>query len=300
MTMFSLAVHVQRACPRQQSQLLRAPLTNAVQLDCAVPCSASVTPHGSISFSNYSKSFDYKDEDDFSNCALLQLQCQSPILSHHIVAAHRLRGPLPGGHCSSPMRAGAVHRTFSSQVTAAQTATGPNFTKSQAVRLIETLTVEERNIFLKELIKVVPTVENTSRPSRRDLLQLAYHNSLPFIGFGFLDNLIMILAGEYIDLTLGTKLGITTMAAAALGNTISDMMGIGSAWYVETLAGKLGALPPDLHPAQLELLSCRVSANAGRCLGVMFGCLLGMFPLLFLDQSENEKPDTEQPDKKND
>ena len=56
--MFSLAVHVQRACPRQQSQLLRAPLTNAVQLDCAVPCPASVTPLGSISFSNYRKTND--------------------------------------------------------------------------------------------------------------------------------------------------------------------------------------------------------------------------------------------------
>ena len=38
-----------------------------------------------------------------------------------------------------------------------------------------------------------------------------------YSGFGFLDNLIMIMAGEYIDLTLGATLGISTMAAAALG-----------------------------------------------------------------------------------
>ena len=36
------------------------------------------------------------------------------------------------------------------------------------------------------------------------------------------------------------KLGISTMAAAALGNTISDLLGIGSAWYVESFADKLG------------------------------------------------------------
>lgn len=38
----------------------------------------------------------------------------------------------------------------------------------------------------------------------------------------------------------GLKLGISTMAAAALGNTISDLLGIGSAWYVESFADKLG------------------------------------------------------------
>jgi hypothetical protein len=41
------------------------------------------------------------------------------------------------------------------------------------------------------------------------------------LGFGFLDNFIMIVAGEYIDLTLGVTLGISTMAAAALGKLVS-------------------------------------------------------------------------------
>ena len=38
----------------------------------------------------------------------------------------------------------------------------------------------------------------------------------------------------------GMQFGISTMAAAALGNTISDMLGIGSAWYVESFADRLG------------------------------------------------------------
>ena len=35
----------------------------------------------------------------------------------------------------------------------------------------------------------------------------AYFFSIPFLGFGFLDNTIMLCAGEYIDLSLGSVLG---------------------------------------------------------------------------------------------
>merc|ERR1719347_2490692 len=180
-------------------------------------------------------------------------------------------------------------RRWGSQVPTASSSLGPNFTKAQAVLLIEKLTSEERKLFLKELKKVVVTKEGdvASKPTFRELKQLAYHNSLPFIGFGFLDNFIMIMAGEYIDITLGAKLGISTMAAAALGNTMSDMMGIGSAWYVESWAGRLGAYPPDLSPDQLEMASSRVAGNIGRAFGVALGCLIGMFPLLFIDSGTN-------------
>jgi len=181
----------------------------------------------------------------------------------------------------------------SSQVTAAQSSIGPNFTKAQAALLIEKLTVEERKLFLKELKKVEPGRAGRGQPSMAELRQLAYHNSLPFIGFGFLDNFIMIVAGEYIDLTLGAKLGISTMAAAALGNTLSDMMGIGSAWYVESWSNRLGATPPDLTSDQLELTRCRVAGNLGRALGVVLGCILGMFPLLFIDTSRKTSEDAE-------
>jgi len=180
-------------------------------------------------------------------------------------------------------------------VTTAQSSIGPNFSKAQAVSLIEKLSVDERRIFLRELKKVDSRQSSSNKPTASELRQLAYHNSLPFIGFGFLDNFIMIVAGEYIDLTLGVKLGISTMAAAALGNTLSDMMGIGSAWYVESWAEKLGATPPDLSSEQLEMTRCRVANNVGRALGVVLGCILGMFPLLFIDNSlEEEKESSEQ------
>ncbi len=119
------------------------------------------------------------------------------------------------------------------------------------------------------------------RPTGTELYHLALHQSLPFIGFGFLDNLVMIMAGEYIDHTIGLTLGISTMAAAALGNAISDVFGIGSAWYVERWTSRLGVKAPALTIEQLELPSARGAANVGRALGVALGCILGMAPLLF-------------------
>ncbi|XP_018022851.1 transmembrane protein 65 [Hyalella azteca] len=133
-----------------------------------------------------------------------------------------------------------------------------------------------------------------AKPTAKQLQQLALFNALPFVGFGFLDNLIMIIAGDYIDATIGTLLGISTMAAAALGNTISDLAGIGSAWYVEWAAEKIGVTAPPLTPTQMETPGARYSANAGRAIGVVFGCILGMFPLLFITCGKNQESKKEE------
>ncbi|KAK3924114.1 Transmembrane protein 65 [Frankliniella fusca] len=137
--------------------------------------------------------------------------------------------------------------------------------------------------------------ETVPKPSTSQLASVGLHNALPFVGFGFLDNAIMIIAGDYIELMLGSVIAISTMAAAALGNTFSDIMGIGSAWYVESLAAKVGIKPPALSPIQLDMKSSRWAANMGRCLGVTVGCLLGMLPLLFIDTGK----DKDKKDKKN-
>lgn len=79
------------------------------------------------------------------------------------------------------------------------------------------------------------------------------------------------------------------MAAAALGNTISDVAGIGSAWYIEEFASKIGIRDPELTPSQAASWPIRWACNGGRALGVVIGCLLGMVPLLFLPSSEDDK-----------
>ncbi|XP_034950296.1 uncharacterized protein [Chelonus insularis] len=129
------------------------------------------------------------------------------------------------------------------------------------------------------------------QPRRRDLILVFISNAIPFIGFGFLDNFIMIIAGEHIEVILGSFMTLSTMAAAALGNTISDVLGIGLANYVERLSQKIGLPRITLTPVQLDLPQSRRAANLGRVIGVIIGCILGMTPLLFLHQEPKEDKD---------
>jgi len=147
-----------------------------------------------------------------------------------------------------------------------------NYRKDSSIQLI---------IEMKENEKLAPTV--------KQLKQIAFHQAIPFIGFGFLDNLIMILAGDYIDTKIGITLGISTMTAAGLGNAISDVAGVGSAWYVENLAAKVGVEYPKITPVQAEMFRTRMCIQFGRMLGVFLGCLIGISPLLFIPTREKSK-----------
>jgi len=138
--------------------------------------------------------------------------------------------------------------------------------------------------------------ETIPKPTGPQLLSVGIHNAIPFIGFGFLDNFLMIICGDSIELMLGSFVTISTMAAAALGNTFSDVLGLGCAGYIERLAAKTGIKPPSLSPIQLDMQSSRTCANIGRGLGVTIGCLLGMLPLLFLSKESGEKKDSETAD----
>ncbi|XP_077271223.1 uncharacterized protein LOC143902313 isoform X1 [Temnothorax americanus] len=122
-------------------------------------------------------------------------------------------------------------------------------------------------------------VEHVAEPTTKDLVLVAIANAIPFVGFGFLDNFIMIVAGDQIELILNQRFPISTMAAAALGNTVSDVIGIGSVHYVEMFVQKIGIEAPKLTLAQLRLPRTRIAANVGRVIGVTIGCILGMTPI---------------------
>ncbi len=134
-------------------------------------------------------------------------------------------------------------------------------------------------------------------PTNRELYVVALHQAVPFVGFGIMDNSILILAGEAIDIELGAKLGISTMCAAAIGNIISDLFGVGFgavfATYIEKLtSGRLKLPPmPKLSYAQRELRSVKLYGQLGVCAGLTLGCIIGMFPLLFF-------PDVHHPERK--
>ncbi|CAK5073111.1 unnamed protein product [Meloidogyne enterolobii] len=163
----------------------------------------------------------------------------------------------------------------------------------------------ERELLLQILVKESPNYTDIHGELHIDQLrQLFTINTIPFIGFGFLDNAIMVLAGEYIDQSLGTLLCISTMAAAALGNIISDVAGVGLAHYVEgcivivllvdhfyflVFVTRLGFKSPTLTSKQLESRKARLTVNLARAFGLIVGCLLGMFPLLFFSEVDKSK-----------
>ncbi|KAM5157274.1 transmembrane protein 65 [Mantella aurantiaca] len=171
----------------------------------------------------------------------------------------------------------------------------PLNTAQGARDFIYSLHATERSCLLRELhrfesIAIAQEKLEAAPPSSKQLKHVFVHNALPFVGFGFLDNAIMIAAGTQIEFHIGALLGISTMAAAALGNLVSDLAGLGLAGYVEAISSRLGLPIPDLSPKQADMWQTRVSAHMGKAIGVAIGCILGMFPLFFFkDEEKTEK-----------
>ena len=108
--------------------------------------------------------------------------------------------------------------------------------------------------------------------------------------FGFMDNLIMIQAGGYIDATFGAALGLATLAAAAMGQVVSDVSGVIFGNTVERLLQRYNiAKSPCLSNAQRKLPVVRNVTMAAMVMGVTVGCLLGASSLLFVDLHAHER-----------
>lgn len=127
-------------------------------------------------------------------------------------------------------------------------------------------------------------------PTNQILRRVAFTTGLPFLGFGFMDNAILIIAGDAIDTSLGVALGISTLCAAAIGNIISDLAGIGAGAYIEDFCATVLKLPvPKLNGAQRQLRSVRIASFFGMAVGMTIGCIVGMLPLVFIDPNKAEK-----------
>lgn len=59
-------------------------------------------------------------------------------------------------------------------------------------------------------------------------------------------------------------LQISTLAAAGLGNLVSDVAGLGLSQYIEAAAGKIGLSPHNLTTEQLSSSGCRRVVLAAR------------------------------------
>lgn len=65
------------------------------------------------------------------------------------------------------------------------------------------------------------TVElNVPPPTWRQLRVYGMACAVPMVGFGFMDNIIMIQVGDLIDSSLGVTFGLATITAAAMGQVI--------------------------------------------------------------------------------
>lgn len=93
----------------------------------------------------------------------------------------------------------------------------------------------------------------------------------------------MIISGDMIDSTFGFYLGISTMAAAALGNAFSNGVGMFLHGLIERIGNNLGLPDPALSLAQLKDHNTQLWKTGGSVAGILAGCLLGMWPLLFMD-----------------
>ena len=96
------------------------------------------------------------------------------------------------------------------------------------------------------------------------------------VGFGFMDNIIMIQAGDAIDATFGVAFGFTTLTAAALGNVCSDSSGVLFGGIVERASEKLNLAKPNLSPSQLNMAVTRRAVTMGQLIGIIVGCCLAL------------------------
>ena len=127
------------------------------------------------------------------------------------------------------------------------------------------------------------------RPSARDLRTIFFFNAVPFVAFGFVDNTVLIHAGDAIDASVGVTFGLSSLAAAAMGQIASDTSGVLFGSTIENAALRLGFAAPRLTPEQNLLRATRVASTLGKVLGVVTGCSLGLVNLLFVDTLAVEK-----------
>jgi len=131
--------------------------------------------------------------------------------------------------------------------------------------------------------------KSAAMPSSLQLRRHAIACAVPMVGFGAMDNFIMIQAGDYIDTTIGVSFGMATMTAAACGQICSDFSGVCFGGTVEALANKLGLPLANLTPAQARIPRVKMLSTGSAAVGVVIGCIIGMCSLLLMDLDKADR-----------
>eukprot|EP01060_Flectonema_neradi_P018300 TRINITY_DN25101_c0_g1_i1.p1 TRINITY_DN25101_c0_g1~~TRINITY_DN25101_c0_g1_i1.p1 ORF type:complete len:269 (+),score=39.04 TRINITY_DN25101_c0_g1_i1:42-809(+) len=128
----------------------------------------------------------------------------------------------------------------------------------------------------------VESQEPVPMATAEQLVNLSIKIAVPMVGFGFVDNFLMICCGELIEESVGRIFVLSTMAAAGLGNMCSDIAGLSLSRTIEDYSAKMGIRPHKLTRPQFKQIRVRIVTLLSSTLGIAVGCLIGMFPLLFI------------------
>ncbi|GLE01580.1 hypothetical protein PINS_up010410 [Pythium insidiosum] len=134
-----------------------------------------------------------------------------------------------------------------------------------------------------------PENESTARPSNHQLKLVMLASAIPFIGFGFVDNIIMLAAGDMIEDHFHETFHISMLCAAALGNTVADVVGLSLGGIIESFVRRIGIPDPCLSKAQARMAITHWANFLASAGGITLGCILGMFPLLFMNHAKYEQ-----------
>ena len=141
----------------------------------------------------------------------------------------------------------------------------------------------------KGLMEAVGKAQTIAKPMPHQLHILTLQATIPMVGIGFMDNWLMIEAGNLIDMLLSVTFCLSTVTAMALGNTISDVAGIFCGGAIEAAVHKMNLPKHCLTEQQLNMKSARFCSTLGGLIGIVIGCLLGMSCLLFMDTDKADK-----------
>ncbi|KDO35290.1 hypothetical protein SPRG_00137 [Saprolegnia parasitica CBS 223.65] len=142
--------------------------------------------------------------------------------------------------------------------------------------------------FLPQTIAASLGHSSLERPSARQLRLVMLASGIPFIGFGIVDNLIMLTAGDSMETYLRAAMPISVLAAAGLSNCVADVAGLSLGGVIESFARKLGIGDPQLSSTQARMPIVRGISYLSSAVGISFGCLVGMLPLAFMDTEDEE------------
>ncbi|VEU40932.1 unnamed protein product [Pseudo-nitzschia multistriata] len=119
--------------------------------------------------------------------------------------------------------------------------------------------------------------------TKQQVRSIVLSSAIPMVGFGFMDNFVMITVGSAIDNSLGVHLGLATMTAAAMGQVVSDVSGV---VFGDTLSRILRISPVQLTAMQQKSAIVGRLRLWGAVAGVILGCTMGATALYITPERE--------------